>query len=142
MKLADTFARIVTAPVRISLSAGAVGLSAMRGVLEGARRALAHDQSPTDVESPPPPAGAKQVDDEPVPVAEFAETGAEDGAGAEVRVDAPWDGYDSMTATQIAKRLATADSGTAAAVSLYEGTHRSRVSVVAAAERRLTSLDS
>jgi hypothetical protein len=86
--------------------------------------------------------GAKQVDDEPVPVAEFAEAGAEDGAGAEVHVDPPWDGYDAMSAAQIKRRLSTADSGAAAAVSLYEGAGRGRVSVVAAAGRRLRALDS
>jgi hypothetical protein len=90
----------------------------------------------------PPGGGAKQVDDEPVPVAELAEAGAEDGAGAEVHVDAPWAGYDGMTAARIRKRLASADSGVAAAVSLYEGAGRKRVSVVEAADRRLRMLSS
>jgi hypothetical protein len=90
----------------------------------------------------PPVAGAKQVDDDPVPIAEFAEAGAEDGAGAQVRIDPPWDDYGSMTAAQIRQRLATADSSLAAAVSLYEGAGRGRVSVVDAADRRLRALDS
>jgi hypothetical protein len=190
MQLPHTLARGATAPIRLGLSAGGLGLSVARTVVEEARRALGHDRPrangwsvprPAPVRSPapdvraqgdalesvvdvvapspappvspptaqgpavpavPPTAGAKQVDDDPVPVAEFAEAGAEDGAGAQVRVDPPWDGYDSMTAAQIRQRLATADSGLAAAVSLYEGAGRRRVSVVDAADRRLRALDS
>jgi len=33
-------------------------------------------------------------------VAEVAEEGAEDGAGAELTVEPPWDGYDRMTAAE------------------------------------------
>ena len=40
----------------------------------------------------PPPPGAKEVDDAPVPVAEFGGEGAEEDAGAEVRIGPPWDG--------------------------------------------------
>jgi hypothetical protein len=88
----------------------------------------------------PPPPGAKQIDDDPVPVAEFSEAGAEDGAGAQVSIDEPWDGYDGMTAAQIQQRLAAADRAVVAAVSLYEGSGRSRVSVIRAADRRLRLL--
>src|SRR5215218_2165485 len=84
----------------------------------------------------PLPPGAKQVEDSPEPVAEFAEEGAE----AEVHVDPPWDGYDDMTAAQIAERLADADQAAVAAVSLYEGMRRARRSVVRAADRRLRLL--
>ena len=48
------------------------------------------------------------VDEEAVLVAEVAEEGAEDGAGAELHVEAPWDGYDEMTAADIRDRLAAA----------------------------------
>lgn len=177
MQLAHILARGATAPIRLGLSAGGLGLSVARTVVEEARRALGRDEppangwsgpSPPPVRSPapdvrgqgdplesvvdvvapspvptvPPVTGAKQVDDEPVPVAEFAEAGAEDGAGAQIHVDPPWDGYDKMTAAQIRERLASADSGLAAAVSLYEGAGRGRVSVVDAAGRRLRALDS
>jgi hypothetical protein len=199
MQLAHTLARGATAPIRLGLSAGGLGLSVARIVVEEARRALGHDGSsangwsgspPAAVRSPapdirahgdplesvvdvvapssppsvpeaaapppvappeakgpamptvPPVAGAKQVDDTPVPVAEFAEAGAEDGAGAEIHVDPPWDGYEGMTAAQISERLASADGGVAAAVSLYESAGRGRVSVVRAADRRLRSLAS
>lgn len=88
----------------------------------------------------PPPAGAKTVDDDPVPVGEFGGEGAAEGAGAEVTVDEPWDGYDTMTAAQIQKRLAGADREALAAVVLHEGVGRKRKSVIAAAEKRLRQL--
>jgi len=88
----------------------------------------------------PPPRGAKQVDDTPVPVAEFGEEGAEDEAGSQVRIDPPWNGYDDMTAAQMQQRLGTAKREVVAAVSLYEGSHRKRRTVIDAAGRRLRSL--
>jgi hypothetical protein len=77
------------------------------------------------------------VDEEVVLVAEVAEEGAEDGAGAELHVDPPWDGYDAMTAPEIRDRLAAGDAVLAAAVDLYETTHKSRRTVIEAAERAL-----
>jgi hypothetical protein len=79
------------------------------------------------------------VDEEVVLVAEVAEEGAEDGAGPELHVDEPWDAYDEMTAPQIRDRLAAADPALAAAVNLYEATHKSRRTVIEAAERALKS---
>lgn len=79
------------------------------------------------------------VDEEVVLVAQVAEEGAEDGAGAELHVDEPWDAYDEMTAPQIRDRLAAADAALAAAVNLYETTHKSRRTVLDAAERALKS---
>jgi hypothetical protein len=77
------------------------------------------------------------VDEEVVLVAEAAEAGAEDGAGAELHVDAPWDGYDRMTAADIRDRLSAATPAEAAAVELYETTHKNRSSVLDAAGRAL-----
>jgi hypothetical protein len=77
------------------------------------------------------------VDEEVVLVAEVAEEGAEDGAGPELHIDPPWDGYDQMTAPQITDRLAAGDAVLAAAVDLYETTHKSRRTVIEAAERAL-----
>jgi hypothetical protein len=77
------------------------------------------------------------VDEEPVLVAEAAEEGAEDGAGAELSVDPPWDGYDQMAAADVRDRLAAATPIEAAAVQLYESTRKSRRSVPEAAERAL-----
>ena len=77
------------------------------------------------------------VDEEVVLVAETAEEGAEDGAGPELHVDPPWDGYDRMTAATIRDRLVAATAAEAAAVELYEATGKSRRSVLEAAERAL-----
>jgi hypothetical protein len=100
----------------------------------------------------PPPAPEPRVDappavpDELVPdhvdeeielVAEAAEEGAEDGAGAELHVDPPWDGYDRMTAGDIRDRLSAATPAEAAAVELYEAIGKSRRTVLDAAERAL-----
>lgn len=111
---------------------------------------------PESVEPPPPvppavvegdavplvprPPGAKEVDDDPVPVAEFGGEGADEPAGAEVRIEPPWSGYDGLTAAQIQRRLAGADRETVAAVLLYEGSKRARRSVVRPAEKRLRLL--
>jgi hypothetical protein len=73
------------------------------------------------------------VDEEAVLVAETAE----DGAGAELHVEAPWDGYDKLTAADIRDRLAAASPAEAAAVELYETTHKNRSSVLDAAGRAL-----
>jgi hypothetical protein len=75
------------------------------------------------------------VDEEVVLVAEVAEEGAEDGAGPELHVDPPWAGYDEMTAPEIRDRLVIGDPVLAAAVDLYETTHKSRRTVIEAAER-------
>jgi hypothetical protein len=80
------------------------------------------------------------VDEEPVLVAEAAEEGAEDGAGAELHVEPPWDGYDRMTAVDVRDRLAAANVTEAAAVELYEARGKNRRSVLDAAERALRGL--
>ena len=86
------------------------------------------------------PPGAKDVDDSPVTVAEFGGDGAGEGAGAQVRVDPPWEGYDDLKAGDIGKRLGDADREVAAAVALYESMGRGRRSVIEAADRRLRKL--
>lgn len=94
----------------------------------------------TSVDAPPPVPDElipDHVDEEVVLVAEVAEDGAEDGAGPELHVVAPWEGYASMTAADIRDRLAAATPAEAAAVELYEATHKSRKSVMEAAERAL-----
>ena len=77
------------------------------------------------------------VSEEPVLVEEFAEPGAEDGAGAQVHVEEPWVGYDAMRVPDIARELASAEPTVAAAVKLYEVNGRGRRGVIAAADRRL-----
>lgn len=154
---------IVREPVRLTLRVWEFGLSTAAeaarlgvGLIESDRESdRAASQPP-----PPPPAhedngGAPEVvvpdappavpdelvpdhvDEEPVLVAEVAEEGAEDGAGPELRVDAPWDGYDQMTAADIRDRLAVGSAAEAAAVELYETTRKNRRSVLEAAERAL-----
>ena len=88
---------------------------------------------------PPAPAPAEpdHVSEEPVLVDEFAEPGAEDGAGAEVHIDPPWDGYERMNAKQVIARLADADPTELAAIQLYEGANRRRQTVMNAAAREL-----
>ncbi|MGA9860184.1 MAG: hypothetical protein WBQ18_20120 [Solirubrobacteraceae bacterium] len=96
-----------------------------------------------EVIDPPPTSPATpvtepaHVSEEPELAESVAETGAEDGAGAEVRIAEPWDGYRLMNAAEIIDRLATASSAELAAVELYELSSRKRKSVLAAAQRRL-----
>ena len=109
--------------------------------------------APPDVEfEPAEPAAARDappsipdelipdhVDEETVLVAESAEQGAEDGAGAELTIEAPWDGYDRMTAADIRDRLSASTAVEAAAVELYESAGKNRRTVIDAAARALRS---
>ena len=79
----------------------------------------------------------EHVDEEVVLVAEAAEEGAEEGAGAELHVESPWESYDRMTAADIRDRLALATPAEAAAVELYEASGKNRRSVLDAAGRAL-----
>lgn len=77
------------------------------------------------------------VSEEPSLVEEFAEPGAEEGAGAEVHIEPPWEGYTRMSAKQIVDRLLVASPAELAAVQLYESSHRNRQTVLNAAKRQL-----
>jgi hypothetical protein len=72
-------------------------------------------------------------------VEEVAEPGAEDGAGAEIHVAEPWEGYGELTADDVIDRITGATTAVLAAVQLYEQTHRRRRTVLEAAERELRS---
>ncbi|HET8978534.1 MAG TPA: hypothetical protein VFN87_10265 [Solirubrobacteraceae bacterium] len=85
----------------------------------------------------PPAPEPRHVDAEVELVEEVAEPGAEEGAGAQLRIAEPWDGYGSMKAADVVDRLATATPEELAAVELYEVSGRNRKSVVAAAQRAL-----
>jgi hypothetical protein len=85
------------------------------------------------VAAPPEPPEPVHVSEEPVLVAEVAEAGAEDGAGAELRIDEPWEGYSTMSASEIRSRLRRADAATLGAVRLYEAAHKGRSTVLQAA---------
>jgi hypothetical protein len=83
---------------------------------------------------------SSHIDTEPELVAEFAEEGAEDGAGAELRVDEPWEGYRRMRVADVRDRVLTASSEELAVIQLYEITHRRRRTVLDAVERRSRQL--
>jgi hypothetical protein len=83
---------------------------------------------------------AKTIDDEPELVAEVAEPGAEDGAGAELEVDQPWEGYNDLTAEEAIARIGGADAAELAVIELYERSHKQRRTVLAAVERRSKAL--
>ena len=83
------------------------------GAVDGEPPAPA-DAGPTPADAPPAVPDElipDHVDEEVVLVAEVAEEGAEDGAGPELHVDPPWDGYDEMTAAEIRDRLTAGDRG-------------------------------
>jgi hypothetical protein len=84
--------------------------------------------------TPPPP---EHVSSEPTLVEEVADPGAQDGAGAEVRVEAPWEGYDRLAAKEVIDRLSGAGAAELAAVELYELSGRQRKSVLEAVQREL-----
>jgi hypothetical protein len=74
-------------------------------------------------------------------VAESADAGAADGAGAVIHIDEPWKGYTKLTAKDITAQLATANPAMLAVVRLYESTHRNRRTVLAAVDRRLAAAE-
>jgi hypothetical protein len=104
-----------------------------------ARRAPAAPPEPALAPEPPEP---EHVSEEPVLVAEVAEQGAEDGAGAEISVEEPWPGYDRMRAADVIDRLRVGSPAVAAAVGLYEPGHKNRRSVIEAAARGMASATS
>jgi hypothetical protein len=79
------------------------------------------------------------VSEEPELVDEFAEPGAEDGAGAEIHVREPWEGYRHMNARDVTARLSGASPAELAAVQLYESSTRGRQTILSAVTRQLRS---
>jgi len=91
------------------------------------------------VDAPLPPLdGPAHVSEEVELVEEVAEPGAEDGAGAQVHVTEPWDGYDQMKADDVIDRITGASVAELATVELYELSGRSRQSVIDAVKRELS----
>jgi hypothetical protein len=95
------------------------------------------DLGPAQQPAPEPVEVPVHVSEELELVEESAEAGAEDGAGAQVEVEEPWAGYDSMRVPEIERELEGADPAVAAAVKLYETSGRGRRGVLSAADRRL-----
>lgn len=92
----------------------------------------------TSIEAEPPAAEPAHVSTEAEVVEEIADPGAEDGAGAQVRiVGEPWPGYRHLKARDVIARLASATREELAAVELFELAHANRKSVVAAAQQAL-----
>jgi hypothetical protein len=91
---------------------------------------------PVDYDAPAP-AESAHIDTDDELVEEVAEPGAEDGAGAQVRIAEPWAGYRALRAADVINRLAAASSEELAAIELYELSGRKRRTVIAAAQREL-----
>jgi hypothetical protein len=102
-------------------------------------RAEGRQARPSPTPEPPaePPLEEEHVDEGAVLVAEAAEAGAEDGAGAELQVEEPWEGYDQMSAEEVGLLLDEAGREALAAVELYEATTKNRGSILEITERRL-----
>jgi hypothetical protein len=81
------------------------------------------------------------VSEEPELVEESADPGAEDGAGPELHIREPWEGYRRMTAREVTARLSGASAAELAAVELYESSNRGRQTILAAVARELRSLE-
>jgi ferritin-like metal-binding protein YciE len=65
---------------------------------------------------------------------DVVETEGAAAPGANLRVEAPWEGYDSMKAGDIVARLRESDPATRAMVRLYEQSKKGRKSILAATE--------
>ena len=92
-----------------------------------------------------PPAGVpdaepEHVDREAVLVAVSADPGADEGPGAQIRIDEPWPGYGELNVKQVNAQLADAGPGTLALVRLYESANRNRSTVLDAIDRRLAAV--
>jgi hypothetical protein len=98
-------------------------------------------REPTHAPSQPPEPEPVHVSEEPALVEEFAEAGAEEGAGAQVTVDEPWKGYRRMTAQDVLDRIERASQAELAAIALYETANRHRRAILSEVERQLASGD-
>ena len=149
---------MVTLPARLGIRVASWGVRTAVGLLptggdEGGPPSEWEGRGPTVEEppapaatvarpTPPPPPAAgpsepRRVDEEATVVAEFAEEGAEEGAGAEVALAQPWEGYDQLQADELVEQISDASDETLAAVALYERSTRARPSVIGAAEEQL-----
>jgi hypothetical protein len=89
-----------------------------------------------DYDAPPEPEPV-HIDEEVELVQEVAEPGAEDGAGAQIRIDEPWDGYRELRAADVVDRLGGASVAELGAVELYELSTRKRSTILSAVQREL-----
>lgn len=104
------------------------------------------DETETPTPTPAPTLEAMEtpapahVSEEPELVEERADPGAEEGAGPEVRIDAPWAGYDDLRAGDVIARVERLSAEELAAIELYERVNRARQTVLSAVERQLALL--
>ncbi|HEV2060606.1 MAG TPA: hypothetical protein VGR11_14720, partial [Solirubrobacteraceae bacterium] len=102
--------------------------------------AAAAAAAPAPATAPAEPA-EEHVSREAVVVAESADAGAADGAGAQITIGEPWKGYASLTAKEVNDRLATASPASLAVARLYETSNRNRITVIREIDRRLAAGD-
>lgn len=123
----EVVARVLVSPVRPRSAPADVAARPVSAPLPASR------PSPPPVPSPGPVletlSAVKTLDDAP----ELVESEGAASPGAQLRVDAPWDGYEQMKAADIVDRVVVADAAQKAIVRLYEQQHRGRKSVLAAA---------
>ena len=86
---------------------------------------------------PPPPAAPVHLADEDEVVEEVAEPGAEAGAGAQIHVAEPWEGYAQLKAADVVDQLEGRDKAELATIELYELSHRQRQTVIDAVKKEL-----
>ncbi len=106
---------------------------------ELASERLAREGFTTSVDVADTGAEPVHVSEEPVLVEESAEPGAEEGAGASVHVQEPWDGYQRMNAREVIARCGDATMAQLVAVQLDESGHRNRQTVLQAVARAMKS---
>src|SRR3954447_14657295 len=143
MDFVGTLSAVARVPLRIAAGGIRAGAHAVEGLLPRDRDGEPPAAGST-VHKPPRPAPAEPVETVPPEpahvdegaglVAEFAERGAEEGAGAEVEMAEPWEGYDRMQAEDVIVRLDGSSIETLAAVTLYERGRDGRTSVLEEAE--------
>jgi hypothetical protein len=102
----------------------------------------AFERVPSASDQPRDDHAPAHVDDSRPVVAESADPGAADGAGAAVTFMEPWPGYDECRAQDIVDRLSAASPEELAVTELYEATKKRRKTVLAALRERLEDADS
>jgi hypothetical protein len=134
----ETERRSEDEPAAASSAPAASEADAEDDVIAAAAAATA-EIDPIATPEPPPPAEPTpvHVSEEPTLVEELAEPGAEEGAGAEIHIQEPWEGYTRMSAKEIVARLDGSTPAELAAVQLYESSQRQRQTILTAVQREL-----
>src|SRR3954470_22161529 len=91
----------------------------------------ARRRAPKTPEAPTAAQAARVRQAEPDAVVESEGAGE---PGPEIRIDEPWEGYGTMKAGEVVRRLKTSDAATRALVRLYEQSTKKRKSILAATE--------